>query len=560
MVFAPERAWERHAIVARVIVAAAAGLPISADVSNDRCARCRPTGAARPGLTRRDLLAGAAGLVIAGRVSGPVSGPAIAQSHRPLVTHGVQSGDVGPTSGMVWARSDRPARMMVEYATTEGFRDARLLSGPDTLEDSDFIGKVELTGLPPGQTIVYRVHFVDLANLKSRSEPVIGRFPTAPLVAQDIRFVWAGDTAGQGWGINADWGGIRSFESMRRVEPDFFINSGDSVYADAPIPAEVPLADGTIWKNLVIEEKTKVAETLAEFRAQYKYNLLDENVRRFAAEVPTLAQWDDHETLNNWYPGEILGDGPYTERNVSVLAARAGRAFHEFMPIRPWPGQRDRIYRTIRYGPALDVFILDMRSYRAANGPNDQAAPGPDTAFLGSEQVAWLKRELIESAATWKVIAADMPIGLVRRDGPGAFETAANGSGPPLGREHEIADLLRTLKAAGVKNTVWLTADVHYTAAHYYDPKQARFSDFDGFWEFVSGPLHAATGSTAELDDTFGPQVVFEKSAQGRRLGPADGLQFFGEVRIAGRTRVMTVILRDLSGAALYSVELEPKA
>lgn len=491
---------------------------------------------------------------------GGFGAPAIARSAGPLITHGVQSGDVGQTSGMVWARSDRPARMLVEYATTKGFADARVLAGPAALEDTDFTARLELTGLPPGQTIFYRVRFLDLADLKALSEPAFGRFRTAPPPGRDIRFVWSGDIAGQGWGINHDWGGIRAFESMRRVEPHFFINSGDSVYADNPIPAEVALADGSVWTNLVTEEKSKVAETLGEFRGQYKYKLLDDNVRRFTAEVPTLAQWDDHETVNNWYPGEILGDGPYTERNVSLLAARANRAFHEFMPIRPWPGQRDRIYRAIRYGPALDVFILDMRSYRAPNGPNDQAAPGPDTAFLGAEQLDWLKRELQASAATWKVIAADMPIGLVRRDGPGAFEAIANGSGPPLGREHEIADLLSTLKAHGVKNTVWLTADVHYTAAHYYDPAKARISDFDGFWEFVSGPLHAATGTTALLDDTFGPQVLFEKSAEGRRLGPADGLQFFGEVRIAGRDRVMTVILRDLSGAALYSVELEPQA
>ncbi|MGZ9034293.1 MAG: hypothetical protein ACXW25_07770 [Rhodospirillales bacterium] len=51
---------------------------------------------------------------------------------------------------------------------------------------------------------------------------------------------------------------------------------------------------------------------------------------------------------------------------------------------------------------------------------------------------------------------------------------------------------------------------------------------------------------------------MFEKSAQGRRLGPPDGLQFFGEVRIASHTQVMSVILRDLSGAVLYNVELEP--
>ena len=49
------------------------------------------------------------------------------------------------------------------------------------------------------------------------------------------------------------------------------------------------------WTNIVIPEVAKVAETLAEFRGRYKYNLLDEHVRRFNAEVPQIWQWDDHE-------------------------------------------------------------------------------------------------------------------------------------------------------------------------------------------------------------------------------------------------------------------------
>ena len=53
---------------------------------------------------------------------------------------------------------------------------------------------------------------------------------------------------------------------------------------------------------------------------------------------------------------------------------------------------------------------------------------------------------------------------------------------------------------------VWLTADVHYTAAHRYDPNRAQFQDFAPFWEFVSGPLNAGTFGPNELDATFGPR------------------------------------------------------
>ena len=83
----------------------------------------------------------------------------------------------------------------------------------------------------------------------------------------------------------------------------------------------------------------------------------------------------------------------------------------------------------------------------------------------------------------------------------------ANGDGgPPLGRELEIADLLRFLRKERVRNVVWITGDVHYAAAHHYHPERARFTDFDPFWEFVAGPLHAGTfGPGARSTRRSGP-------------------------------------------------------
>src|SRR6202040_2245662 len=153
-------------------------------------------------------------------------------------------------------------------------------------------------------------------------------------------------------------------------------------------------------------------------------------------------------------------------------------------------------------------------------------------------QLGWLKRGLATSRATWKVIAADLPIGIV------SYDAVARGDGPPHGREVEIADLLAFIKHADVHNTVWITADMHYTAAHYYDPSGAVFQDFDPFWEFVSGPLHAGTWGPGNLDNTFGPKAMFQKGCsaeQGENLAPCFGLQFFGRVDIDGPSGVMTV-------------------
>ncbi len=514
-------------------------------------------------LSRRRLLrqsAAAGGALLAG---GLIASPAVvlAESARPRFTHGLQSGDASASSGLVWARADRPSRLLLEVATSDSFENARHLRGPAALAGSDFTVQMPLTDLPAGQDIFYRARFQDLQDINVESEPLVGHFRSAPAGRRDITFLWSGDTAGQGWGINLDWGGMKIYDAMADTAPDFFIHSGDTVYADGPIPAEKELPDGSVWKNVTLEEKAKVAETLDEFRASYKYNLMDENLRRFNAAVPMFAQWDDHETVNNWYPQELLERDDYKVKSVALLAARGHRAFMEYMPIPRHRQEPRRIYRSINYGPSLDIFFLDMRSYRGPNTANRQPTRGPATVFLGEAQIRWLKMALMASRATWKVIAADMPIGLVVGDGDKAFENLANGDGPALGRELEIANLLSFIKHSGIKNVVWLTADVHYTAAHYYDPNKAQFQDFSPFWEFVSGPLNAGSFGPNRLDNSFGPQVVFQKAPEAGQvnLPPSEGLQFFGQVGIDGESEAMTVMLKDLTGETLHQVELAPE-
>ena len=110
---------------------------------------------------------------------------------------------------------------------------------------------------------------------------------------------------------------------------------------------------------------------------------------------------------------------------------------------------------------------------------------------------------------------------------------------PQLDREIRLLTLelenqgMRLLFGSVTSDVVWLTADVHYSAAIHYAPERATFEGFDPFWEFVSGPLHAGTWAPAPLDNTFGPAVAFQKGCsaeQGENLAPCFGLQFFGRV------------------------------
>ena len=83
---------------------------------------------------------------------------------RPVITHGMQSGDVSTDGGVVWARADRPSQMLVEVSTTESFAKLRALPPIAALPESDFTAKMLLENLPAGQDIFYRVKFRDLSH------------------------------------------------------------------------------------------------------------------------------------------------------------------------------------------------------------------------------------------------------------------------------------------------------------------------------------------------------------------------------------------------------------
>lgn len=326
-----------------------------------------------PSPDRRSVLRGS--LAASAALALPAVGaaaPAFALSGRPRAAWGVQVGDVTSSSALVWVRSDRPARMIVETSATESFRRARTWHGPLVGSGTDFTGTTPLYGMPPGEQVHYRVTLADPHDPRRTGEPVHGTFRTAPARRRDgVRFLWSGDIAGQGWGINPDIGGYAVYDEMRRLDPDFFLCSGDNIYADGVIEPSVTLPDGRVWRNVTTEEKSKVAETLAEYRGNFRYNLLDHNLREFNAQVPSIVQWDDHEVRNNWYPGQILDDTRYTEKNVDVLAARSTRAFCEYFPVSTLHASsgEGRMHRVVRHGPLLDVFVLDMRSFRNANSP-----------------------------------------------------------------------------------------------------------------------------------------------------------------------------------------------
>src|SRR5258708_16095258 len=186
------------------------------------------------GFPRRRFLSTAA--VTGAGALGAIAMPYLSRAaDRPQITHGVQSGDIGADGGVVWGRADRPSQMMVEVATTESFSNARVLPPIAALPESDFTAKMLLENLPAGQDIFYRVKFRDLSHIDIVGEPVVGRFRTAPADRRDVSFVWGGDVARQGWGINPDDGGMFTFPPMKKHPPVFLPLSGRTNLAERPL-------------------------------------------------------------------------------------------------------------------------------------------------------------------------------------------------------------------------------------------------------------------------------------------------------------------------------------
>ncbi|MEN8585377.1 alkaline phosphatase D family protein [Burkholderia sp. RS01] len=534
--------------------------------------------------TRRNILKGAiaaAGaaavapsLVVPAHAARP-SGVALVRDRLTLPS-GISAGDVTADSGVLWSRASGPGRLVASLLAVDddgsplrgGRAFRRVLRGTRASEATDFTSKINARDLPAGTRFALTMHFEDPEG--QAGETARGSFGTAPgtggfasgRTPRRQSFVWTGDTAGQGWGINEDIGGMRGYAAMHATKPDFFIHSGDTIYADGPIAAEVTEPDGQVWRNLVTEEVSKVAETLNEFRGRHRYNMMDKNIRALYAEVPVIAQWDDHETHNNWYPGQIITDARYTERRVDVLAARGRQAWQEYQPIAQLSDgstgfEPARIYRKISRGPQLDIFCLDMRTFK---DPNTDGKETSLTHILGEEQARWLIKEVSKSKATWKVISADLPLGIIVPDGPVNQESLSNrDAGAPLGKELEIAGVLSAFKRNRVKNVVWLTADVHYCAAHHYSPERASFQDFDPFWEFVAGPINAGTFGPSQMDGTFGPEVAFFRAGAYANESPRSGeSQYFGHVDL-GEDDVFTVSLRNANGTVLWSKALQPE-
>jgi alkaline phosphatase D len=366
------------------------------------------------------------------------------------------AGDVTSDSAIIWLRADPGSEVVLHYSNDRKF--IRFSSaGPFRVDkEADHTVKIELQKLDPGTTYFY------YAAVAGKKPGYLASFLTAPASsdAAKVSFCFSGDT-------RESYQPFTIMNAVRAQRPDFFLHLGDTIYADFG----------------------GQARRLSEFWAKYRANRNDPATQFCFFETSTYVVWDDHEVINNFFAG-------------NPLAPIGRKAFFDYWPIRRHPDDADRIYRSFRWGRAMELFLLDTRQYRD---------PGTGT-MLGKAQKHWLLERLAASSALFKFVATSVPMaggGIDRWDGYPA----------------ERAELLRFIREKRITGVVFLSADLHYAAVTSV-PKS------DGLKDITAGPLAAplnrvTNGYAPRFDFFLAENFNFAKITVDPALKPAQALVEF---------------------------------
>jgi alkaline phosphatase D len=362
-----------------------------------------------------------------------------------------------------------------------------------------------------------------------------------------VRFAFSGDLAGQNVCRDAEEG-FPIMATLAKLPMDFFIGLGDMIYADALCESSGRYGNAQVQGNF------QQSAALSQFWSHWSYSREDTGFQALLSRVPYYAVWDDHEVVNDFGPASDIRDTAPYRAGVHLIPV-ALRAFLDYNPIIPPRVLPLRLYRSVRWGQQLEMFILDTRLYRDPNIRVDD--PDNPKTMLGAQQLDWLKEGLAASDATWKVIVTSVPLTIPTGHPPeNGRDGWASGDGD-TGFEQELLGLLRHLRDKHVRNIVFIATDVHFASAQRLRP----FSDSPKFivHEFVAGPLNAGLFPRDELDPTLNPERLLY-------FGPERPIEAWSEARQwmnygfvdINRRGTLRFAIHDVNGKPVRQLSLKP--
>lgn len=397
-----------------------------------------------------------------------------AEAGAPAFLHGVASGDPLPDGVLLWTRVT-PAPEAVpgsglgadtevswEVAEDKAFSRVVVRGATTATAASDHTVKADVRGLRAETSYWFR--FTAGATVST-----VGRTRTTP----------AHDTAAPGvrFGVVscANWesGHFSAYRHLAaRADLDAVLHLGDYIY-------EYPTGGYPEAKYVVRQHEPKhEIVSLADYRTRHGKYKTDADLQALHAVHPVIAIWDDHEFANDAWSGGAENHTPGAEGEWAARVAAAKQAYFEWMPVRP--SVAGTTYRRIRFGNLADLHLLDLRSFRSeqvkvGSGKVDD----PERSLTGRAQLDWLKAGLAGSDATWKLVGTSVMIS------PMAFGSVPAHILGPLaelmglpkeglavnvdqwdGYTDDRKELLGHLTRQNVKNTVFLTGDIHMAFAN----------------------------------------------------------------------------------------------
>ncbi|WP_411106012.1 alkaline phosphatase D family protein [Streptomyces sp. cmx-4-9] len=401
----------------------------------------------------------------------------------PAFLHGVASGDPLPDGVLLWTRvtptpeavpgsGAGPATQVAwEVAADKGFQQVVARGTATSAAASDHTVKVDVRGLRPQTAYWYRF-------TAGTAVSPVGRTRTTPdhhATPDGVRF---GVVSCANW----ESGWFSAYRHLAaRADLDAVLHLGDYIYEYQ--------SGGYPESAYVVRPHEPRHEilTLADYRTRHGRYKTDADLQALHAAHPVIAIWDDHEFANDAWTGGAENHTPGAEGEWAARAAAGKQAYFEWMPVRT--SVAGTVYRRLRFGTLADLHLLDLRSFRSQQAKvGSGTVDDPERTLTGRAQLDWLKSGLASSDATWKLVGTSVMIS------PVAFGSLPAYLLKPLtkllglpeggiavnvdqwdGYTDDRKELLGHLKARNVKNTVFLTGDIHMAWANEVPVNMATY-------------------------------------------------------------------------------------
>ncbi|MFD3442511.1 alkaline phosphatase D family protein [Streptomyces sp. NPDC058685] len=416
-------------------------------------------------------------------VAASASASAATTASAPAFLHGLASGDPLPDGVLLWTRitptpeslpgSGKGPDTAVGWEVAEDSAFTKVVARGTTTStaQTDHTVKADVRGLRPATAYWFRF-------TAGTTVSAVGRTRTAP--ATDAA------TSGVRFGVVscANWeaGYFSAYRHLAaRADLDAILHLGDYIYEYAA--GGYPDAEYGVRQHSPRHEIL----TLADYRLRHATYKTDPDLQALHAAHPVVAIWDDHEIANDAWSGGAENHTPGTEGDYAARAAAARRAYFEWMPVRA--STEGTVYRRLRFGKLADLHLLDLRSFRSQQSSvGSGGVDDPDRTITGRAQLDWLKAGLAGSDAAWKLVGTSVMISPVAFGALPAhlLEPIAELLGLPKGGlavnvdqwdgyTDDRRELLAHLTQRGIKNTVFLTGDIHMAWANDVPVKAATY-------------------------------------------------------------------------------------